>query len=62
MLLNELAQEHQIYFTEIGTYHKLKVRRRQAIELGKQVSLRVAPGAGFDLALLKRSNIDCMIL
>ena len=55
-LLNELAQEHQIYFAEFGTYHKLKPHRR--LNLGKQVSLGVKLGAGFDLALLKRSNID----
>ena len=60
-LLNELAQEHQVYFAEFGTYQKLRVRPREAIELGKQVSLGVEPGAGFDLALLKRSNIDWMI-
>ena len=60
-LLNEPAQEHQIYFAEFGTYHKLKVRPPQATELGKQVSLGVEPGTSFNLALLKRSNIDWMI-
>ena len=60
-LFNELAQEHHIYFAEFGTYHKLKVRPQKVIELGKEVSLGAEPGAGFDLALLKRSNIDWMI-
>ena len=60
-LLNELAQEHQIYFAEFGTYHKLKMRPQKAIELGKQVSLGAEPRAGFDLPLLKQSNIDWMI-
>ena len=37
------------------------VRPQKALELGKQVSLGADPRAGFDLFLLKRSNIDWMI-